>query len=66
MIKDNFFKKAAFMKNKTLFLSLMIVLVAAGVWIALAVDLTGTTITINAPSDNAYVRGTYTFNATTA
>jgi len=63
MIKDNFFKKAAFMKNKTLFLSLMIVLVVAGVWIALAAELVS--VAINAPSANANISGTYVFNATT-
>ena len=63
MLKISFFKKAAFMKNKTLFLSMMIVLVVAGVWIVFAADLSG--ITLNTPSNNANISGTYVFNATT-
>ncbi len=64
MIKDNFFKKAAFMKNKTLFLSLMVILVAVGVWIALAADEL-TDVTINHPSNNENISGNYTFSAAT-
>ena len=62
MMKDNFFKKAAFMKNKTLFLSLMIVMIAAGVWFVLAVDLSG--VTMVTPENDANISGTYVFNAT--
>ena len=64
MVKKNLFKKATFMKNKTLFLSLMIVLVAVGIWITLAAgELTG--VTMNAPLNGAYPHGIYVFNATT-
>jgi len=63
MLKIPFFKKAAFMKNKTLFLSMMIVLVAAGVLVALAANLSS--VTLNTPQNNANITGTYVFNATT-
>ncbi len=63
MLKIPFFKKAAFMKNKTLFLSMMIVLVVAGVWFVLAADLSS--VTLNTPQNNANISGTYVFNATT-
>jgi len=64
MMKDNFFKKAAFMKNKTLFLGLVAILIISFAYFAFAEFTSGS---LNTPLDNSWdTDGTVEFNCTVA